>query len=205
MSTTLIEKIERLYEAVKESRDTDLANYPPIYEMRGAMVTVTQDFNRGMKSPKLLNVAFEMIRSIADLKDYLRGAARRAGRDPEEVEKVIDGCLSLQLLIDLANLDKHGKHDKPSKQRSGMSPRLDNVRGALRMQTGGAAGAFIGIQLTPQGAVPFGDGNAAVIITGDIVDDTGNITALDYTQDQSVAAWEDLFAKFGIALKPASP
>lgn len=205
MSTTLIDKIERLYEAVKETRDTELANYPPIYEMRGDMVTVTQDFNRGMKSPKLRNVAFEIIRSIADLKDHLRGAAKRAGHDPEEVERVIDVCPSLQLLIDLANCDKHGGHSKPDKQRSGKSPRLENVRGALRMQTTACPGSFIGIQLTPQGAVPFGDGNAAVIITGDIVDDTGSIIALEYTQDQAIVAWEALFARFGIAPKPACP
>jgi hypothetical protein len=202
-NANLIDKIERLYEAVKDSKDSDLANYPPIYEMRGDMVTVTQDFNRGMKSPKLRNVAFEIIRSIADLKDHLRGAARRTGHDPEEVETVINGCVSLRLLIDIANFDKHAGHAKPDKQRSGKSPRLENVRGALRMQTTAKPGSFVGIQLTPQGAVPFGDGNAAVIITGDIVDETGTIIALDYTQDQAVAAWEALFAKFGIGLKPA--
>jgi hypothetical protein len=204
MSTVnLIYKIERLYEAVKDSRDSDLSNYPPIYEVRGNIVRITQDFNRGLNTPQLRNVAFQIIRSIADLKDHLRGAARHAGHDPEEVESAIDNCLSLQLLIDLANFDKHGGHDKPSKQRSGKSPRLQNVRGALRMQTTGQIGALIGIQLTPQGAVPFGGGDAAVIITGEIVDDSGKVLALDYTQDQGVAAWEALFARFEIGPKPA--
>ena len=199
MSTVnLIDKIERLYEAVKDSRDSDLSNYPPIYEVRDNIVRITQDFNRGLNTPQLRNVAFQIIRSIADLKDHLRGAARRAGHDPEEVERAIDDCPSLQLVIDLANFDKHGGHDKPNKQRSGKSPRLQNVRGALRMQTTGQLGALIGIRLTPQGAVPFGSGSAAVIITGEIVDDAGKIMALDYTQDQAVAAWEALFARFGI-------
>jgi hypothetical protein len=205
MSTNLIDKIERLYEAVDNSRDPNLSNYPPIYELRGDMVTITQDFNRGRSSPKLRNVAFEIVRSIADLKDYLRAAAKRTGHDPEEVERAIDTCPSLQLLIDLANFDKHGGHAKPAKQRSGKSPRLENVRGALRMQTTAKPGVCIGIQLTPQGAVPFGEGNAAVIIAGDIVDAAGSIVALDYVQDQAVGAWEALFSTFGIVMKAASP
>jgi hypothetical protein len=134
----LLVKIERLYRAVSAATETDLSKFPPIHEVMGNLLAVRQDFNRGQSQAELQDKAFHIVRSIADLKDHLRSVARRIGQDPEEVEQTINGCLSLQLMIDLANLDKHGAHAKPKDQRSKRSPRLVNVRSAFQITAKGA-------------------------------------------------------------------
>ena len=197
-------KIERLYEAVASTTEPDLSKFPPVVEVVGNWMTVRQDFSRGLNQAQLNNVVFQVVRAIADLKDHLRGAARRLKLDAEEVEKTINGSLSLQLMIDLANFDKHGQHDKVRAQRSKRSPRLVNVRGAMQITTRGdlGAGGLTGIQLTPQGAKPFGTGKSAVIITGDIVDETGTrILELNFSQTVAIEAWERLFTSLGIAIR----
>jgi hypothetical protein len=53
--------------------------------------------------------------------------------------------------------------------------------------------------MTPQGAQPFGNGKAAVIITGEIVDASDQqIMALEFAQASAVEAWEMLLTRFGI-------
>lgn len=195
-------KIDRLYQAVASATEADLSKFPPIVKVVGNWITVRQDFNRELNQAQMTNVAFQVIRAIADLKDHLRSAARRLKLDPEDVERSINQSLPLQLMIDLANFDKHSKHGKVKAQRSKRSPRLINVRGALQITT--KAGEFgpggcVGIQLTPQGAMPFGTGKSAVIIMGDIVDESGTqLLELNFAQTAAIQAWEALFAQFSI-------
>lgn len=201
----LLLKIERMYAAVGSTTEPDLSKFPPTLEV-GRCVTVRQDFNQGLDRAQLENKAFQVIRSIADMKDHLRAAARRLQRDPSEVEQAIETSLPLQLMIDLANFDKHGAHDKPAKQRSKRSPLLINVRGAFQITAKvgdiGPAGAF-GFRQTLRGVQSFGGGKAAVVITGEIVDAVGQeIMALQFAQASAVEAWEVLLARFGIAARP---
>lgn len=198
----LLLKIERMYAAVGSTTEPDLSKFPPTLEVVEHWVTVRQDFNQGLDRAQLENKAFQVIRSIADLKDHLRSAARRLGQDPNEVEQTINASLPLQLMIDLSNLDKHGAHGKLSEQRSKKSPRLVNVRGAFQItaKSGdiGPAGAF-GIRLTPHGVQSFGGGKSAVVITGEIVDaDDNEITVLQFAQASAVEAWEVLLTRLGI-------
>lgn len=203
--TDLRFKIERLYEAIASVTESDLSKFPPLVEVVGTWITLRQDFNRGLKQAQLNNAAFQVIRAISDLKDYLRSAARRLKLDPEEVERTINASLPLQLMIDLANFDKHGQHDKVKAQRSKTSPQLINVRGALQISTKAGdlgPGGVSGIQLTAEGARPFGTGMTSVIITGDIVDDGGvRVLELSFAQSAAVEAWEPLFARYGVAVK----
>jgi hypothetical protein len=198
-------KIERLYEAVATTVELDLSKFPPILGVAGNWVSVRQDFNRALNQAQLNNAAFQVVRAIADLKDHLRSAARRLKLDLEDVERTIDGSLPPQLMIDLANFDKHSQHDKVGAQRSKRSPRLINVRGAIQISTRAGdlgPGGIMGIQLTPQGAKPFGTGKAAVIITGEIVDESGNqILELSFAQTTAVAAWESLFPRLRIPVR----
>ncbi len=198
-------KIEQLYESVASTVDPALSKYPPIWKIAGDWITVSQDFNRGLNQAQLDNAAFQVVRAIADLKDHLRNAAKRLKVDPQEVETTIDGSSPLQLMLDLANLDKHSKHDRVKAQRSKRSPRLVNVRGAIQISARAGElgpGGFMGIQLTPQGAKPLGTGKEAVIMTGEIVDESGKqILELNFAQTEAVAAWESLFPRLGILVK----
>lgn len=197
----LLEKIERMYASVGATTEPDLSKFPPIYVATPGGLAVRQDFNQGQSRAQLKNKAFQVVRSIADLKDHLRAVAKRRGRDPKVVEAAIDASLPLQLMVDLANCDKHGQHARPAEQRSGKSPRLINVRGALTIRgTAGdvAPGAF-GLRMTPRGMQPFGKGKSAVVITGDIVDSEGRLVLeLQFAQAAAVAAWEALLSDFDV-------
>ena len=200
---SLVLMIERMYAAVGSATEPDLSKFPSMLEVTRQWVTVRQDFNQGLDRAQLENKAFQVVRSIADMKDHLRAAARRLQRGPDEVERVINASLPLQLMIDLANLDEHGKHDKPEKQRSKKSPRLAQIRGALQMTTKAGEiepSGMIGIRLTPQGAQPFGNGKVAVVITGEIIDaNDQQIMMLEFAQASAVEAWEALLTQFDIA------
>lgn len=192
----LLLKIERMYAAVGSATEPDLSKFPPTFDVAEQSVMVRQDFNQGLDRAQLENKAFQVIRSIADMKDHLRAAARRVGRDPDEVEQAIEASLPLQLVIDLANFDKHGAHEKPPKQRSKRSPRLVNVRGAFQITAKagdiGSNGAF-GFRQTLQGVQPFGGGKASVVITGEIVDASDQaIMVLEFAQASAIEAWEAL-------------
>ncbi len=61
------------------------------------------------------------------LKDALKNLLGSVGRDPQQVERVINGDGRLALLADLANLDKHGKLNVPP--RSGYVPTISETGG----------------------------------------------------------------------------
>lgn len=72
----------------------DYKKFPPKFFKRDdGSYHVRQDFNAGFPEEQLLNLAYQVIRSIADLKDHLRAAARQIGRDPQEVNDVVNSCL----------------------------------------------------------------------------------------------------------------
>jgi hypothetical protein len=69
------------------------------------------------------------------LKDQLIEEASTTGVSREAVEKAVTAEPTLALVADLANLDKHGKLNKPP--RSGHIPRLAELRGAQRLRLHG--------------------------------------------------------------------
>jgi hypothetical protein len=66
------------------------------------------------------------------LKDALKIDARSFGIDPRDVEAAVDSEPDLTLLADLANLDKHGRLDRPP--RSGHIPAVVSVEGISDVQ-----------------------------------------------------------------------
>jgi hypothetical protein len=106
----LLLKIERMYATIGSATEANLSKFPPTLAVVQQWLTVRQDFNQGLDRAQLENKAFQVIRSIADLKDHLRAAARGLQRDSDEVEQIINASLPLQLMTDLANYDKQGGH-----------------------------------------------------------------------------------------------
>lgn len=93
----VIGKIQRMYAAVGAATESDLSSFPPMIQLTKNSITMRQDFNQNQSRPELDNKAFLVIRSIADMKDHLRAAARRIQREPDEVEEAINASLPLQL------------------------------------------------------------------------------------------------------------
>jgi hypothetical protein len=69
------------------------------------------------------------------LKDDLIEEAPTTGVAPATVEAAITADPTLALVADLANLDKHGRLDRPP--RSGHVPRLSEARGAQKLDSPG--------------------------------------------------------------------
>jgi hypothetical protein len=61
------------------------------------------------------------------LKDALKNYFSSIGRNPHDIEAVVNKSPRLALLADLANLDKHGRFTKPP--RSGHTPKIKRVSG----------------------------------------------------------------------------
>ena len=197
---SLLTKIQRLHSAVGSATELDISKFPPtVVQDAGGLVSVHQDFNGGLTQADLLNLAYQVIRSIADLKDHLRACARTHHHDLADVERTIDGCLDLALMIDLANSDKHSGMPRLADQRSKRSPRLVEVKRVMQVVLRNAQpGTVFGLRLTPQGAIPAGPGAASVVVTGDIIDDKGtSIRVLPHAQQTAIEAWEQLLTRWG--------
>lgn len=159
---SLLTKIQRLHAAVGRATEFDISKFPPtiVQDARG-LVSFHQNFSGDLSQADLLNLAYQIIRSIADLKDHLRAFARSHHHDPNDVEQTIDNCLDLALMIDLANADKHSGLPRLSEQRSKRSPKLVDVKRVLQLVLKNPQpGTVFGLRLTPQGAVPAGPGAA---------------------------------------------
>lgn len=142
----LVSKIRRLHSAVGSATELDYKKFPPKLFVTQQTATLRQDFNAGLSEEELLNLAFQVIRSIADLKDYLRSAAKDLKQDPDDVDRAINNCLELALMMDLANSDKHSRLPRAREQWSKKSPRLTEVKRVLQIVGKGLrSGSMMGL------------------------------------------------------------
>jgi hypothetical protein len=200
----LVSKIRRLHAAVGSATELDYKKFPPKLFVTQHAATLRQDFNAGLSDEELLNLAFQVIRSIADLKDYLRSAAKGLQQDPDDVDRAINNCLELALMMDLANSDKHSRLPRAREQWSKKSPSLTEVKRVLQIVGKGIRpGSMMSLRMTPQGMVPHGDGEASVVISGSIVDGAGTaLCELQFAQQTAIEAWEQLLKRWGIDTRP---
>ena len=57
---------------------------------------------------QLTNSVISLLGQISNLKDILKKHAKDNGKNPKIVEQMIDNSLSLQLITDIVNAEKHG-------------------------------------------------------------------------------------------------
>lgn len=163
----LVSKIRRLHAAVGSATELDYRKFPPKLFVTKQAAALRQDFNGGLSEEDLLNLAFQVIRAIADLKDHLRSAAKDLQQDPDDVDRAINGCPELALMVDLANADKHSQLPCLREQWSKKSPRLTEVKRVLQIVGKGLKpGSVIGMKMTAQGMMPYGEGKASIVISG---------------------------------------
>jgi hypothetical protein len=198
-ASQLMEKVERLRAAIHVAEERDVASVRVKITQTQDRIEMRHDFRGGMADPEIQNLAWQIIRSIADLKDHLRAWAAANGKPKDDVDKAVRGSKDLALLMDLANYDKHGGHDRQGGQWSGTWPELKNIRRGLRITTAAAPGAIAGMQILPNGEIrTFGD--TAITILGEIELRDGRKLDIGYVQQRAIEAWEDLFRRFGLAV-----
>jgi len=185
----LVERLHRIYAAVNETVEGDLAKFPPkvISDEKGFLIY--QDFLGGLSNPQISNLAYGLAHNIANLHDHLKRWARRNGHDPKRVDHAFENSEDLKVLKDLSNNDKHGY--PPRGGHSGKSPQLVDLSRIFRASTQAKPGSFVGITLTSSGPKQIGDGTSLVIITGKIVDGNGAVVG-DFRDVclKAIAAWE---------------
>jgi hypothetical protein len=198
-ASQLIAKIERLRAAVHVAEERDVASVKVKITQTPDRVEMHHDFRGELSDSQIQNLAWQIIRSIADLKDHLRAWASANGQPKDEIDQAVRGSQELAIIIDLANYDKHGGHDRQGGQWSGTWPELKNIRRGLRITTGATPGAMAGMQILPNGDIrTFGD--TAITVLGEIELRDGRKLDIGYVQQRAIEAWEQLLLRFGLAV-----
>lgn len=197
-TTQLIAKIDRLRAAVGATEDRDLSKIKATVTQTANMVHVQHDFRGDLTQAQIDNMAWAVIRAIADLKDHLNKWAAAHGQQRDAGEVAVRSSPELALVVDLANFDKHGAHDRNGGQ-SGQFPELRNLRRGLRISTVAGPGAVAGMQILPTGEIRT-IGNAAVTILGEIHLRDGRQIEIGYAQQRAIEAWERAFGQFGMVV-----
>lgn len=164
------DRLERLYSAVNERYDqvtddsiTEKTSIRDdgIFEHRITFASNDEAQNKN----KVMNV----IHAIASLKDHIKNELSEKGNDPQEYEKYIDSNLTLALITDLDNKDKHGETLRTP--RTNMNPGLANIQQVLHGKgktNFGVATSFSNMKST----ITHNQGNIKLEVVGDIVDDS---------------------------------
>jgi hypothetical protein len=195
----LAAKIERLRAAIHVAEERDVTRVKVKVTEASDRIEMHHDFRAGLSDPQIQNLAWQIVRSIADLKDHIRAWAVANKKAKEDVDRALHGSQELAIIMDLANYDKHGGHDRQGGQWSGTWPELKNVRRGLRITTAAAPGAMAGIQLLPNGDIQtFGD--TAITVLGEIEIQDGRKLDFGYVQQRAIETWEDLLRRFGLTI-----
>jgi len=192
-------RIECIYEAIGAVEETDISSVEPKLIKDGRRIVFYQDWSGELSDAKLANFANSLIENISSLEYLLKKWADNNGYDKVKVDNVFQNSIALKIIHDLWNNKKHG-YPPRGKSHSGLYPRVDKYNRIMRMSTSAGEGSFIGYTLNRQGVQKvIGDGNAKVIITGDILDRDGNkIGDLYETLLKAINDWEKVLAEFGV-------
>jgi hypothetical protein len=116
----LAERLERVYASLGATIEADLSLFKPTIVRSNEEIAIYQDFVGGLTGAEMQNAAFGLIHNIANLRDNVSRWAEDNGKSFNGGEFVA-GSMSLGLLHDLSNTDKHG-FPLQQKRWSGRSP-----------------------------------------------------------------------------------
>ena len=194
----LRQRVERIHAALNTTVERDMARLPATVEISEELVSVLHDFSGGSSAAELENLSQSLIHNVAHLRDHLKKWAKANDRCRAKVDDAIRNSFALQVISDLANVDKHGGAGRES--WSGKQPRLTNVTRSLRMATREEEGSWM-VVVFGRTPIVSGDGSAEAVLTGDVLDEDGcRIGDLHTLAGEAVAAWEELLRCYGLAL-----
>jgi hypothetical protein len=195
----LIQRVRRIYAAINAAEERDMSRLPGRVEKSGKRIAVIQDFSGDLTDEDFSNLAHSLIHNIANLEADLRRWANNNGKDNSLVDGTFNGSFELRVIKDLSNNDKHGY---PPRQggHSGRAPKLVYPRRILRLTTGASKGSSVAMTLGPDGSpVIRGSGSGKAIVTGEVVDDKGDIIGDFYDiATKAVEEWAGLLSAYGV-------
>lgn len=195
----LTSRIRRIYAAVEASQEYCVGRLTGTVVSTPHIYGVHQDFSGDLSPEEMSNTAHTTIHNIANLRDHLRGWTRRNGKDVAKLVATFDGSLSLRIIQDLSNNDKHGYPPRDG-GHAGMLPRIEDIGRVMKLSPGASAGSAIMMVMGARGQpIISGSGSARVVVTGEVVDKDGKIIGdLFDIEQQAIQAWENLLADFGV-------
>jgi len=167
----LTQRLERVYAAIGETLTREPEKLQPSIKRQAGVISIS--FDGGLSAAQLENTAMQAIFHVAHLRDHLKTWAKEHGHKPSLVDEAVAASLPLKVILDLANTDKHGGFARDG-GFSGLQPRLTGLTRCLRL-TGGPEPPAIEFPLSASGKyTPDIQGDAAAVVTGDILDKDGN-------------------------------
>jgi hypothetical protein len=200
----LINRVERIYDAIDQVSESNLAKLPAKVLDDGKRVGFMQDFSGGLSGPRMENRAHSLLHNIVCLRGYIQKWASDNGHDTSQVQATIENSRELKILQDLYNEEKHVKPRIGGASK--LSPKLVKVKPHMKLETQAKAGSSVVMTFGP-GGVPkvVGNGSAKALISGEVIDGSGNrIGDLVELANRALNAWESLLKQYGLPL-PVRP
>ena len=183
-------RLKRIYSSINEKFDDDVEKYLNIEEVSAGKFEIT--FDKGQEESATTNAAIAVLEHLAKLKDHLINRLKARGDEGSIIEEEINNSAALQLVIDIANSEKHGHPLK--KERSKKSPRVTNIRHSLVVPPQ----KQIGINIT-KGTLIEADG-CSINITAEIIDMNGDLLYRWTTLvKDALKIWETVIEKHNIS------
>lgn len=184
-------RLERLYASINARFDENI----------GKHINITNGTKDGRKFVRLtfdkdsegsLNKILLIIHNLANLKDHLKKVLSSKGGNKEDIENEINDSLSLQLIIDLSNAEKHGY--PTNRRRSQLDPQIRRIRHSM------AAKGKTAFSITFPSGEYKAEGDCKIVIDADIVNEKEElIMGLDQLINSGLLKWEELIKKYDIA------
>ena len=166
-------RIQCIYAAIGEVEETNLHKLSPKVVSNGNRIGFYQDWSGDLNDAQRINYIESLINNIASFEYYLNKWADNNNLDKTKVKDAFNSSQALIIVHELWDNAKHAGSSRNSK--SGLYPIIKNIQSSLQLTTKPERGSFSGITFNRQGAPKIiGDGNAKVIITGDILYRDGN-------------------------------
>lgn len=188
-------RLERLYLSINKKFEDNVLEHMQTKEITdGKKFTISITFDAKHNENETFDRINNIISNLANLKDHLKTILEQRGGDAQKIEDEINQNLSLQVILDLHNQEKHC-YPLTKTKRSGKDPKIINISKAISSRPGVKATAFIRDPITGAGAT----NNMAIVITADVVDNQGNLLyGLSDLIDKSLNSWETIITKYNL-------
>jgi len=148
-------------------------------------------FYKEEEVPALRNQINNVIANLANIKDCLKKKMVEKGNDEKQIESEINNSIYLQLVIDLANQEKHG-YPLTKTKRSKKDPLIKNIARALTASNKKD-------NVTVKRSDGAGIHNCMTTIVAEITDSKGNLLYyLDDLINNALNNWENIIKKYNI-------
>ena len=193
MNPELNNRIARIHAALGVVIQNDVAKFG--IEVQDLPGRVRVSFGGGMSEAELENAVNQAVSLIAHLPDYLRGWAKANHHPTSLVDQLLINSLSIKLLRDLADREKHGGRRRDGGY-SKKHPSITNISRAMRMRNQQAP-VRMSLSFSAGGpTVGIDPGSSQVVIDADLIDSEGApLGRLTEILDTAMTEFELIFEK----------